>query len=275
MTSSLPGAQSVPAGPRVADLQLRGRAGPLRTRVHWPPATGGPAVRPLLVMLTATGADDLWATVSAKAGVVVLAVSDTRVTRVADEAALAEATTALQWAADHADELHADPGRLVVGGEGTGAWLAAAVALEARDDGWPSVVRQLLMVTTTSDTAAAAARSVPQVRGPSLAGVAPAIVVTIGDGPHEVDARRYASTAPGRRDPRRRAPSRRSCRGRGRLPGADAPAGPRWRERGRRHDRHRRQRRRPSVPPPRPTGGVSPAGTRATSPAASSTTAAS
>ena len=111
----------------------------------------------------------------------------------ADEAALAEATTALQWAADHADELHADPGRLLVGGEGTGAWLAAAVALEARDDGWPSVVSQLLVVTTTSDTAAGAARLVPPLRGPSLAGVAPAIVVTIGDGPHEVDARRYAS----------------------------------------------------------------------------------
>ena len=193
MTSSLPGAQPLPAGPRVADLQLRGRAGPLRTRVHWPPTTGEPVVRPLLVVLPATGADALWTTVSALTGVVVLAVSDTRVTRMADEAALAEATTALQWAADHADELHADPGRLLIGGEGRGAWLAAAVALEARDDGWPSVVRQLLVVTTTSDTAAGAAGVVPPLRGPSLAGVAPAIVVTIGDGPHGVDARRYAS----------------------------------------------------------------------------------
>ena len=193
MTSSLPGAQPVPPGPRVADLQLRGRAGPLRTRVHWPPTTGEPVVRPLLVTLPAAGADALWATVSDRTGVVVLAVSDTRVARVADEAALAEATTAVQWAADHADELHADPGRLLVGGEGRGAWLAAAVALEARDDGWPSVVGQLLVVTTTSDTAAGAARLGPQLRGPSLAGVAPAIVVTIGDGPHEADARRYAS----------------------------------------------------------------------------------
>ncbi len=193
MTSSLPSAQPVRPGPRVADLQLRGRAGPLRTRVHWPPTTGEPVVRPLLVTLPAAGADALWATVSERTGVVVLAVSDTRVARVADDAALAEATTAVQWAADHADELHADPERLLVGGEGTGAWLAAAVALEARDDGWPSVVRQLLVVTTTSDTAAGAARLVPQLRGPSLAGVAPAIVVTIGDGPHEADARRYAS----------------------------------------------------------------------------------
>ncbi len=99
----------------------------------------------------------------------------------------------MQWAADHADELHADPGRLLVGGEGPGAWLAAAVALEARDDGWPSVVSQVLVVTTKSDTATGAARSVPPQRGPSLADVAPALVVTIGDGRHELDARRYAS----------------------------------------------------------------------------------
>ena len=193
MTASLPDAQPVPAGPRVAELQLRGRAGPLRTRVHWPPGTGGPVVRPLLVVLPTTGADVWWATVSARSGVVVLAVTDTRVTRMADELALAEATTALQWAADHADELHADPARLLVGGEGTGAWLAAAMALEARDDGWPSVVRQVLVVTATSDNAVGAARSVPRLQAPSLAGVAPAIVVTIGEGPHAVDARRYAS----------------------------------------------------------------------------------
>jgi acetyl esterase len=144
-------------------------------------------------VLPAAGTDAVWATVSERTGVVVLAVTDTRVARVADEAALAEATTALQWAADHADELHADPHKLLVGGEGTGAWLAAAVALEARDDGWPSVAGQLLVVTTTSDTAAGVARLVPQLRGPSLAGVAPAIVVTIGDGAHEADAHRYAS----------------------------------------------------------------------------------
>jgi acetyl esterase/lipase len=193
MTSSPPGAQRVRPGPRVADLQLRGRAGPLRTRVHWPPTTGASVVRPLLVALPAAGTDALWATVSERTGVVVVAVSDPRVSRAADQSALAEATIALQWAADHADELHADPERLLVGGEGTGAQLAAAVALEARDDGWPSVIGQVLVVTTTSDTEAGVARFVPQLRGRSLAGVAPAIMVIIGDGPHEADARHYAS----------------------------------------------------------------------------------
>jgi acetyl esterase len=177
----------------VADLQLRGRAGPLRTRIHWPPAPGAPVARPLLLALPAAGADTLWAGVSALTEVVVLAVSDTRVTRVPDSAALAEATTAVQWVADHAEELHADPRRLFVGGEGTGAWLAAAVALQARDEGWPSLVGQLLVVTSTSGIAAGAAPLLPPRPGQSLAGVAPAIVVTVGDGPHEVDAHRYAA----------------------------------------------------------------------------------
>ena len=199
MSSSSPGAQPAAAGPRVADLQLRGHAGPLRTCVHWPPVAGGPVPPPLLVLLPAAGADDVWATVSALAGVVVLAVTDTRLTGLADAAALVEATTATEWAADHAAELDADPRRLIVGGEGQGAWLAAAVALQARDDGWPTLARQLLVVPTAPGTRAGrgAARLVSPRRVPSLAGVAPAIVLTVGDGPHEVDVRRYVSRLQG------------------------------------------------------------------------------
>ncbi|HSK38042.1 MAG TPA: alpha/beta hydrolase fold domain-containing protein, partial [Actinomycetota bacterium] len=61
------------------------------------------------------------------------------------EAAVQDAATALEWAADHAAELDADPARLLVAGEGFGAGLAAAVCLHARDQGWPIVGRQLLL----------------------------------------------------------------------------------------------------------------------------------
>lgn len=196
MTSSLPGAQADPAGSRVADLQLRGQSGPLRTRVHWPPAAGAPVRPPLLVVLPAGGDDDMWATVAALAGVVVLTVTDARLTRLTDAAALVEATTATQWAADHAAELNADPRRLLVGGVARGAWLAAAVALRARDDGWPALARQLLVLRPTAPGRRAgrgAARLVSPRRAASLAGVPPAIVLTVGDGPYEVDARRYVS----------------------------------------------------------------------------------
>ena len=193
MTFSLPDARPEPHGPRVADLQLRGHTGPLRTRVHWPPAPGAPVVRPLLVVLAAADPEVPWAAVSALAGVIVLAVGDAPVAGASDAAALAEAETAVHWAADHADELHADPTLLLLGGEGAGAWRAAEVALAARDDGWPSLVRQLLVVTATSGPAAGAARTAGARRERSPVGVAPAIVATIGDGPHVAEARGYAA----------------------------------------------------------------------------------
>jgi acetyl esterase len=195
MTPPQPAEQPGSTGPRVADLQLRGRSGPLRTRVDWPPSAGGPVPPPLLVFLPTDRDDDLEPAVSRLAGVVVLAVTDTRPTVLPDAAALVEATTATQWAADHAAELDADPRRVLVGGEGRGAWLAAAVALQARDDGWPTLARQVLVVPASPGSlgASAAARLVSPRRAPSLVGVAPATVLTFGDGTSGVDTRRYVS----------------------------------------------------------------------------------
>lgn len=195
MTSSMPAAQPGSTGPRVADLQLRGRTGPLRTRVHWPPPAGGPVPPPLFVFLPTEREDHLEPAVSRLAGVVVLAITDTRPTRLPDAAALVEATTATQWAADHAAELDADPRRVLLGGEGRGAWLAAAVALQARDEGWPALARQVLVVPASpgSRGVSAAARLVSAHRAPSLVGVAPATVLTVGDGPSGADTLRYVS----------------------------------------------------------------------------------
>jgi acetyl esterase len=138
--------------------------------------------------------DGLASTVASLAGVVVLAVTDTRPALLSDEVALVEAVTATQWAADHAAELDADPQRLVVGGEGRGAWLAAAVALQARDDGWPTLARHVLVVPTPGTrVGSAAAGLVAPRRVPSLVGVAPATVITVGDGPRGIDLRRYVS----------------------------------------------------------------------------------
>jgi acetyl esterase len=194
MTSSVPADQPGSTGPRVADLQLRGSTGPLRTRVDWPAPAGGTGPPPLLVFLPSERDNGLGSTLALLAGVVVLAVTDTRPTLLSDAAALAEATTATQWAADHAAELDADPQRVVVGGEGRGAWLAAAVALQARDDGWPTLARQLLVVPapSTRDGSAAAHLVAPR-RAPSLVGVAPATVLTVGDGPRGIELRRYVS----------------------------------------------------------------------------------
>jgi acetyl esterase len=59
-------------------------------------------------------------------------------------AALDDADAALAWTAEHTDELGIDPKRIAVGGHAAGAWLAAAVALRARDEQGPAVHFQLL-----------------------------------------------------------------------------------------------------------------------------------
>jgi acetyl esterase/lipase len=143
---------------RVADMQLRGRAAPLATRVYWPspcpadrPASDPAGRRPPLVVLfpgtsaaDAERADALSRGICSSTGVIVLALLGS-----AGEAiVLQDGRTALAWAADHAAELGADERRLVVAGRGDGAVLAAAVALDARAQGWPDVARQVLICPT-------------------------------------------------------------------------------------------------------------------------------
>jgi hypothetical protein len=150
---------------RVAELHLRGAAGPLAARVLWPP----PAPRrPGLLVLypggpaAPAGTEGLGRALCAGAGLVV--VCPLRIP------SLGEATAAVEWTADHAVELGADAARLVVAGYGPGAGLAAAVAVRARDQGWPALARQLLVLPAFGVVTLG-----------SLAGVAPATVVTGDD----------------------------------------------------------------------------------------------
>ena len=93
-----------------------------------------------------------------------------------------DAVEAMEWAADHAGELGAEPRRLIVAGEGRGAALAARLALRARDHGWPEIERQLLVR--------------PELDAPELhassAGAAPATVELGGDARWYIDWMRRA-----------------------------------------------------------------------------------
>jgi hypothetical protein len=137
-----------------ADLSLRAPRDFVRPRVSWPADTRDG--RPLAVFLgdpdsSLEAADAL----CVEAGFVVLALR----TDAPDVA-----TIAVEWAADHARQLGADPERLLV----AGGRLAAAAAVHARDEGWPPLWRQVLMGPDLTGWPLAAA---------SLAGVAPATVV--------------------------------------------------------------------------------------------------
>jgi alpha/beta hydrolase fold len=155
---------------RAADLLLRGTARLVRARVEWHERPA--AASPLVVLLTAPGCT-CCREHCLRAGAIVLT----------PQAPIWEAAVeALEWAADHAGELGADPGRLIVAGEGRGAALAARLALRARDHGWPQLERQLL-VRPELDA--------PEVH-PSPAGAAPATVVLGGDAHWYVDWMRRA-----------------------------------------------------------------------------------
>jgi acetyl esterase len=93
---------------------------------------------PLVVLFTGSGGqgDAIAARLVERLGAVVLATS---------AAAGAEAHAALVWAADHAAELDADPGRLAVVGVGTGTEAAQRVAALAGADGWPLLLRVVLV----------------------------------------------------------------------------------------------------------------------------------
>ncbi len=118
---------------RIADLQLRGSTSPLPVRVYWPGQVASQPV-PLLVFCmvgAGAGAEETCRSLSEGYRLLVLAV------RCA--AGAHDGMTVLEWAAEHAADLSADPGRLVVAGQGSGAAVAAAVESQARAAGWPAV----------------------------------------------------------------------------------------------------------------------------------------
>jgi hypothetical protein len=110
---------------RVAQVRLRGRAGSVRA--YWPVPT---AATPALLVFFA-GTDTLCRALCSRVPAVVLSA--------VEPVGFHDATMAVEWAAEHAAELGAEPRRLLVGGTGHGATVAAAVARHARDLGWPPV----------------------------------------------------------------------------------------------------------------------------------------
>jgi acetyl esterase len=64
-------------------------------------------------------------------------------------AAVEDAYTATNWAAENSDVIQADPDRLAVGGDNAGGHLAAVVTMMARDRKGPSIDLQVLIYPIT------------------------------------------------------------------------------------------------------------------------------
>jgi acetyl esterase/lipase len=184
--------EAKPGEPRVAALQLRTAVGRFAARVTWPPPAPDPP--PLAVYFadaTAPARSEAVARVlCGEAGVVVVAPA-CRSLHGAYWSSFCDAATALEWTADHAAELDADAGRLVVAGYGAGGRLAAALALYAHDQGWPPLARQVLICPQLDVGPDADGRYVSPLRV-VLNGAVPATVLTSRHTTLRDDGGRYA-----------------------------------------------------------------------------------
>lgn len=134
----------------VEDRLIPGPSVDVPVRIYAP---GGDGPHPLLVLAHGGGwivgsiethdvkARDLCVAL----GAVVVSVEYRRAPEHVFPAAFDDCWAALVWAVDHAAELGADPGRVIVAGDSAGGNLAAALAVRARDRHAPRLAAQLLV----------------------------------------------------------------------------------------------------------------------------------
>jgi acetyl esterase len=140
---------------RVQSVEIPGPAGTIGARLYVPP--GALRSRPLLVYYHGGGwvigdldtHDNPCRFLAANSGAAVLSVDYRLAPEHPFPAAVEDAWAAHAWAAGNAGELGCDPTRIAVGGDSAGANLAAAVCLQARDEGARPPTMQLLIYPVT------------------------------------------------------------------------------------------------------------------------------
>jgi acetyl esterase len=215
----------------VRDLVAESPAGPVPLRLYRPAGAPASRALPALVFFHGGGwvigdletHDVMCRQIAAGAGIGVVAVDYRLAPEHRYPAAVDDAWAATRWIAAHGADLGIDAGRLAVGGDSAGGNLAAVVALLARDHGAPALALQVLIYPVTDaaaeapsyaecadgfmltrdsmrwfiahylgGTTGAADWRVSPLRAPSLAGVAPALVVTAGFDPLRDEGDAYA-----------------------------------------------------------------------------------
>jgi len=215
----------------VKDLTADGPAGTIPVRLYRPKGVPTSTMLPALVFFHGGGwvigdietHDVLCRQLTAGAGISVVNVDYRLAPEHKFPAAIDDAWAATRWVAAHAAALGIDAGRLAVGGDSAGGNLAAVVALLARDHGAPSLALQVLVYPVTDVGAESQSYAdfaegfmltrdsmrwfiahyltgkpdavdwrLSPLRAPSLARVAPALVVMAGFDPLRDEGDAYA-----------------------------------------------------------------------------------
>lgn len=149
MRTQLPPSKAIVA--KVEDRTIPGTDGnAIPVRIYTPPGAGPFA---LLVYFHGGGwvvgncdtHDAVCRELCGRAHLVVLSVDYRLAPEHRFPAAVHDSLDATRWAATNAAALRVDPARIAVGGDSAGGNLAAAVALQLRDDGGPALAAQLLV----------------------------------------------------------------------------------------------------------------------------------
>jgi acetyl esterase len=216
---------------QVRDLQIDGPGGSLALRLYRGAGTQPEQPLAALVFLHGGGwvignldsHDRLCRRIANLAGISVVAVDYRLAPEHPYPAALDDARAALTWVAASADALRIDPARIAIGGDSAGGNLAAVLALMGREGLAPPTLFQALLypaVDLVCDSASyqRVTAGVPltaatmhwfidhyvpsgidrsgwmlsPLRAPSLAGLPPALVVTVGNDPLCDEGREYA-----------------------------------------------------------------------------------
>jgi cation diffusion facilitator CzcD-associated flavoprotein CzcO/acetyl esterase/lipase len=146
-----------PAGPdvgEVVDGTLPGAAGDLEYRLYRPSAPGPHPVVCYFhgggwVLGSATSDDPFCRDLCDRTGAIVISIDYRHAPEATFPAAPDDAWAALNWVADHVEELGGIPGKLAVAGWSAGGNLAAIVAQRAAAEGGPELSGQLLICPVT------------------------------------------------------------------------------------------------------------------------------
>ena len=142
------------AGPAGQDAAIAGPSGPVPVRIYRPdPGAGDAAANQPAAMYFHGGGwvfggldshDCMCRELARQSGVMLVAVDYRLAPEHPFPAGLDDCLAATRWVSAHAAELGADGTRLAVAGDSSGATLAAAVAMLARDQGGPELALQVL-----------------------------------------------------------------------------------------------------------------------------------